>query len=167
VQTLHVQPAVDTAMSIASALGLRVEETVIPQASNKLTVRLLPCDLIARIADVAHQVADFEVEFAKRLAEIGSPVAALEPRVEPRVYVRDGFAVTLWTYCEPVPPREVAPAEYAPLLSACVPACDAWTLRHRISQIESPKRNRLLRAATALLSSLTPTAGYSATHFEA
>ncbi len=29
------------------------------------------------------------------------------------MYVRDGFAVTLWTYYEPVPPREVAPAEYA------------------------------------------------------
>jgi hypothetical protein len=32
------------------------------------------------------------------------------------VYVRDGFAVTLWTYYEPVPPREVAPAEYARVL---------------------------------------------------
>jgi Ser/Thr protein kinase RdoA (MazF antagonist) len=27
--------------------------------------------------------------------------------------MRDGFAVTLWTYYEPVPPLEVAPAEYA------------------------------------------------------
>ena len=68
------------------------------------------------VADVAHQVADFEVELAKRLAETESPVVALEPRVEPRVYVRDGFAVTLWTYYEPVPPREVAPAEYARVL---------------------------------------------------
>ena len=40
-------------------------------------------------------------------------MAALEPRVEPRVYERDGFVVTLWTYYEPVSPREVAPAEYA------------------------------------------------------
>jgi hypothetical protein len=116
VQTLHVRLAVDAAMSIASGLGLVVEETVVLQASNKLTVRLLPCDVIARIADVAHQVADFEVELAKRLAETESPVGALEPRVEPRVYVRDGFAVTLWTYYEPVPPQEVAPAEYARVL---------------------------------------------------
>ena len=115
-QTLHVRPAVDAAMSIASALGLKVEETVVLQASNKLTVRLLPCDVLARIADVGHQVADFEVELAKRLAEIGSPVGALEPRVEPRVYVRDGWAVTLWTYYEPVPPQEVAPVEYARVL---------------------------------------------------
>jgi hypothetical protein len=43
-------------------------------------------------------------------------VAELEPRVEPRVYVRDGFVVTLWTYYEPVPSRNVAPPEYAQAL---------------------------------------------------
>lgn len=31
----------------------------------------------------------------------------------PRVYVRDGFVVTLWAYYEPVSPPEIAPAEYA------------------------------------------------------
>jgi hypothetical protein len=31
-------------------------------------VRLLPCNVLARIADVRHQVADFEVELAQRLA---------------------------------------------------------------------------------------------------
>ena len=33
--------------------------------------------------------------------------------MEPRVYERDGFAVTLWTYYEPVPSRELPPADYA------------------------------------------------------
>jgi hypothetical protein len=33
--------------------------------------------------------------------------------VEPCVYERDGFVVTLWTYYEPAPPREVSPADYA------------------------------------------------------
>jgi len=82
-------------------------------------VRLLPCDVLARVAHVAHQAgvkAEFEVEVARRLAETDSPVTALEPRVDPRVYVRDGFAVTLWTYYEPVLPRDVAPAEYAQAL---------------------------------------------------
>jgi Ser/Thr protein kinase RdoA (MazF antagonist) len=36
--------------------------------------------------------------------------------VEPRVYVRDGFAITLWTYYEAVPPQDIAPAEYAQTL---------------------------------------------------
>ncbi len=40
-------------------------------------------------------------------------MAALEPRVEPLVYRRDGFAVTLWTYYEPLTSHEVSPADYA------------------------------------------------------
>ena len=81
--------------------------------SNKLTLRLLPCDVLARVAPGAHQVAQLEIELAQRLTESESPVAAVEPRVEPRVYERDGFVVTLWTYYEPVTPREAAPADYA------------------------------------------------------
>jgi len=102
------------AMSIASSLGLAAGDAIVLQNSNKLTLRLLPCDVLARVAPVAHQVAQFEIELAQRLAGSGSPVAALEPRVDPRVYERDGFAVTLWTYYAPAaPPREVSPADYA------------------------------------------------------
>jgi thiamine kinase-like enzyme len=36
--------------------------------------------------------------------------------VEPHVYERDGFVVTLWTYYEPVTSREVSPAAYAKAL---------------------------------------------------
>ncbi len=109
--------AVAATRSIASALDLRVDDAVVLQDSNRLAVRLLPCDVLARVAYVAGQAgAEFEVEVARRFAETDSPVAALEPRVEPRVYVRDGFVVTLWTYYEPVSPREVAPAEYAQAL---------------------------------------------------
>jgi hypothetical protein len=103
-------------MSIASALGLTVDDAVVLQNSNKLTVRLLPCDVLARIALLTWQVAQFEVELAQRLAETQSPVAALEPRVEPRSYERDSFVVTLWTYYSSVTPREVAPADYAKAL---------------------------------------------------
>jgi Ser/Thr protein kinase RdoA (MazF antagonist) len=114
VQTSDVQSGVRAARSIASALDLRADDAVILHNSNKLAVRLLPCDVLARIAPVAHQTgAEFEIEIARRLAETDSPVAVLEPRVEPRVYVRDGFAVTLWTFYEPVSPQDVAPAEYS------------------------------------------------------
>ena len=100
-------------MSTASALDLTVDDAIVLHDSNKLALRLLPCDVFARVAHVGHEVAQFEVELAQRLAETESPVAALEPRVEPRVYERDGFVVTLWTYYEPVTPREVSPADYA------------------------------------------------------
>ncbi|MES4885898.1 aminoglycoside phosphotransferase family protein [Streptomyces sp. NPDC000349] len=108
--------AVTAATSIASSLGLATEDVTVLHDSNKLTLRLLPCDVLARVAPVAQQVAEFEVELAQRLAASGCPVAALEPRVEPRVHERDGFAVTFWTYYEPMAPPEVSPADYADAL---------------------------------------------------
>ena len=112
-QASEVSRAVVAAMSTASSLDLRVDDAIVLHDSNKLTVRLLPCDVLAWVAPVAHQVAQFEVELAQRLAESGCPVAALEPRVEPRVYERDGFVVTLWKYYEPATPGEVSPGDYA------------------------------------------------------
>ena len=112
-QPPEIQRALAAARSIAAARGLPVDDAIVLHDSNKLTVRLLPCDTVARIAPVAHQVALFEIGLARRLAETRSPVAALDPRAEPRVYERDGFAVTLWTYYEPVAPAEVSPAGYA------------------------------------------------------
>jgi Ser/Thr protein kinase RdoA (MazF antagonist) len=104
------------AMSTASSLDLTVDDAIVLHDSNKLTLRLLPCDVlarVARVAPVARQVAQFEVELAQRLAESGCPVAALERRADPRTYECDGFVVTLWTYYEPATPCEVSPADYA------------------------------------------------------
>ncbi|MGW6505776.1 phosphotransferase enzyme family protein [Nonomuraea angiospora] len=115
-QASEVARAVAAARSIASSLALTADDAIVLHDSNKLTLRLLPCDVLARVAPVAHQVAQFEIELAQRLAESGCPVAALEPRVEPRVHERDGFEVTLWTYYEPVTPQEVSPAGYADAL---------------------------------------------------
>jgi Phosphotransferase enzyme family len=113
VRASEVPRAVAAAMSTASSLDLTVDDAIVLHDSNKLTLRLLPCDVLARVAPVAHQVAQFEVELAQRLAGSGCPVAALEPRVEPRVHECDGFVVTLWTYYEPVTARDVSPADYA------------------------------------------------------
>jgi hypothetical protein len=112
-QATEAQRAVAAAMSIASSLGLPADDALVLNDSNKLTLRLLPCDVLARVAPVAEQVAQFEIDLARRLAESGSPVAALEPRVEPRAYERDGFVITLWTYYEPVATDVVSPAGYA------------------------------------------------------
>ena len=111
-QAAEVSRAVAAAMSIASALGLTVDDAVVLQNSNKLAVRLLPCDVLARVAPLAQQVAQFEIELAQQLAETESPVGALEPRAGPRAYERDGFVVTLWTYYSSVTPQDIAPADY-------------------------------------------------------
>jgi Phosphotransferase enzyme family len=113
----EVQRALEAGRSTASALGLRVDDGVVVHNSNRIAVRLTPCDVLARVVPLAHQAgAEFEVEVGRRLAEAGCPVEELEPRVEPRVYVRDGFAITLWTYYEPVTSQEVEPADYASAL---------------------------------------------------
>jgi len=108
----EVSRAVAAATSIAEGLGLPTGDASVLHNSNKLALRLLPCDVFARVAHAGHGLAQFEVELALRLAAAGSPVAALEPRAEPRGYERDGFEVTLWTYYEPVTPQ-VSAAGYA------------------------------------------------------
>ena len=112
-QPSEIQRALAAAMSTASALGLLADDAIVLHDSNKLTARLLPCDVVARIAPIAHQVARFEIGLAQRLAESESPVAVPDPRAEPRVYERDGFVVTLWTYYKPAMSGEVSPVDYA------------------------------------------------------
>src|SRR5919108_2551356 len=107
--------AIRAAMATAADLGLRVADAIVLRDSDKVTARLLPCDVVARIAHVGREVAAFELELAQRLMDIGSPVAALDPRVEPRMYTRDGFTMTLWTYYEDSS-REITPAAYAEAL---------------------------------------------------
>ncbi|HRW08345.1 MAG TPA: aminoglycoside phosphotransferase family protein [Caldilineaceae bacterium] len=116
-QASDLPRAIAAARATAAALGLRVDDAVILQKSNRIAVRLLPCDVLARVAYVARQAsAEFEIEIARQLTATASPVAALAANVEPRAYVRDGFVITLWAYYEPISSQEVAPAEYAQAL---------------------------------------------------
>jgi Ser/Thr protein kinase RdoA (MazF antagonist) len=110
------QRAVAAALSVASALGLDVDSAVVLQASNRLTLRLLPADAVARVALSSHGAAQLEVDLAARLADADSPVATLDARVPARVDQRDGFAITLWTWYEPRQSRALTPAAYADAL---------------------------------------------------
>ncbi len=96
----EVEGAVGAAKELASALGLAVDEARIVCNSNKLALRLLPCDVFGRVAFVGQEAFHFEIEIARRLTEHGSPVAGLDTRVEPSVYEQDGFAFTFWRYYE-------------------------------------------------------------------
>ncbi|MGW6195914.1 phosphotransferase family protein [Kribbella sp. NPDC055110] len=113
--TSEVTRAIAAATSIAASLGLQADDAIVLHNSNKLALRLTPCDVFARVAPVGQEVAELEIEVAQLLAEVGCPVSALEPRVDPLVYTRDGFAVTFWTYYEPVTPN-LSPADYAKAL---------------------------------------------------
>jgi aminoglycoside phosphotransferase (APT) family kinase protein len=116
VEASDVSRAIAAAISIAVELDLAVDDAIVLHNSNKLALRLLPCDVLARVARVGHEVAEFEVDLAQRLVDIGSPVAALEHRVEPRVYERDGFAVTFWKYHGAVTHQAISPVDYASAL---------------------------------------------------
>lgn len=95
-------------------MGLRVEDAVVVHNSNRLAIHLVPCDMLARTAVVGQEVAAFEVELAQGLEDVSAPIAVLDPRVEPRVYESDCFAVTFWTYYssaqDPVSPADHAQA---------------------------------------------------------
>ena len=108
----HVARAIAAATSLAGTLGLQLRDTVVIQNSNTLGLRLLPCDVFARTALGGQHVAAFEVQVAQALAAATAPIASLDPRVEPRVYERDGFAVTFWTYYRSVADRG-SPPDYA------------------------------------------------------
>ncbi|MEV4897205.1 aminoglycoside phosphotransferase family protein [Nonomuraea sp. NPDC055795] len=107
--------AIAAATSVAASLDLPAGDAIVLHNSNRLALRLTPCDVLARVAPAGHEAARFEVELAQRLAQAGCPTGLLEPRVDPRVYTRDGFTVTLWTYYEPVTPH-TSPADYAKAL---------------------------------------------------
>src|SRR5262245_48300651 len=108
--------ATEAAVSTSSALGLQVEDAVVVHNSDRIAVHLVPCDVLARGGPSVHQAdAQFELEVARRLALTDGPVGELEPRVEPRAYIRDPFVITLWTYYESVE-SDIGSADYADAL---------------------------------------------------
>src|SRR5438477_510593 len=71
----------------------------------------------------------------RRLAEAECAVGVLDPRVEPRAHVRDGFVATFWTYYDnepfPDPGGTLAPSrlgmEHPPPAESVSAADTAWT----------------------------------------
>jgi len=89
VDVADVERALDATREVGSAVGLAVDEATVICNSNKLALRLLPCDVFARVAFAGQEAFAFEIEIARRLSQYGSPVASLDTRVDPRVYQRE------------------------------------------------------------------------------
>ena len=113
----RVERAIAAVESAAVALDLPTHNVNIIHNSTKLALRLLPCDVFARVAPIgqAAQLA-LEIELAQQLAATGAPAVALDPRVEPQVHQLDGFAVTWWTYYDTKSQGRLPPAGYADAL---------------------------------------------------
>ena len=146
-----VARAAAAASALAAAVGLQVNEVVVIQNSNTLALRLLPCDTFARIALVGEEVAAFEVRVATSLAATAGPIASLDPRVEARVFERDGFAVTFWTYYHSVAGLG-SPADYAEALRRLHAAM-------RSIEIDAPHFTQRIAAAEQLLTHRHQTPG--------
>ena len=107
------------ALAVATSCDLPADDAVVLNDSNRIVVRLRPGDVVARIVPLGYRVFDAavgaarEVGVVRRLAAVGAPIAALEPRVEPRAFVHDGFEIELLTFYETVPARPLPPEEYA------------------------------------------------------
>jgi hypothetical protein len=113
-----VPRAIAAARSIATSLGLAADDVRLLHDSNKLTLRLLPADVVARVAPAPQLTDRFELQLAELLADAGAPIAVVEPRVAPLAYAHDDFVVTFWTYYGSAPSEQIAPADYAAALSA-------------------------------------------------
>ena len=150
-EPLVVSRALAAATSLASELGLAVEDAIVVQNSNRLTVRLVPCAVLARVAAPVrrnHEVAAFELDMAKRLATADSLVGVPEPRVEPIVHLRDGFAATFWKYYDALPAGDIPPDEYAQALEGLHGemrqiAVEAPHFTDRVDEAHAIVRNRL------------------------
>ena len=69
--------------------------------------------------------------------------------MKPRVYVRDGFVVTLWTYYESATPQEVEPADYASALARLHSGMRTLSISlRRTSRIALRMHNNSWQAAT-------------------
>jgi hypothetical protein len=109
--------AAQEAKSLAVSLGLEVDNGAVLNDSNRVVVRLLPCDVVARISPIGWFGAAREVEVARRLAaETDAPIAGLDVRVDPVSFRRGGFDISLWTHVEAEPSSSIPPEEYSAVL---------------------------------------------------
>ena len=112
-QAYETRRATRAALSSASRLGLTVHDAAVLHNSNKLTLRLRPCDVLARVAPAADQAPS-----VKWMSLSGWPRSGARwPRWNrPRSSSGTDYVVTLWAYYEPVTTRAIPHAEYADAL---------------------------------------------------
>ena len=150
-----------TALALLAELGLPAEEAAVLHASNTLTLRVLPADVVARIAprDRAGDLA-VELERAAALQAVGAPVGPPDPRLAPTVHLRGEHAITLWEHLPARDREELPPAEFADSLAALhtgmrvldlpVPPL-ADRVGHALDLLRDPERTPALAAAARSL----------------
>ena len=150
-QEPEARHAVSAAISTASALDLAVDDAVVLSDSDRLVVRLTPCDVVARVTPMTHHAsAEREVELVRRLAQTDSPVA--RSRLGPSH--ASSCVKASRSPCGPI--SNLRSIEYfrRPNTRRCssvfMPACGRSTSRRRTSWIASRLFNETRRVVTSL-----------------
>lgn len=113
-ETTTARSAVAAAISVAVESDAVVDDAIVLSDSNRLVVRLVPCDVVARVSPRGWFSAAREVEIASHLADQDeAPIAGLHPGFEPIIHVCDGFEISMWTCFDAPASAELQPAEYA------------------------------------------------------
>lgn len=110
--------AARAARTVVTGLGLPAGEVRVLHASNAVTVRVLPADLVARALPAPAPGLLAELELATALRDRGAPVAGPDPRVPAVVHEAGGWAVSLWEHLPGPTAEHLDPAAYAATLAA-------------------------------------------------
>jgi aminoglycoside phosphotransferase (APT) family kinase protein len=103
--------AVEAAVAVARANGLRVDEPVVLRDRLNVLIHLRPAPVVARVAGTIASVRPGdewlrrELAVAGSLAAAGAPVVAPSPELPPGPHHHEGRVLSFWTH---VPEREPA-----------------------------------------------------------
>ena len=114
--------ALDAAVAVARAHGLRVEEPIILRDQLNVLVHLRPAPVVARVAGTIAAVRPGtawqarELSVAGHLAQAGAPVVAPSAELPPGPHECDGRVLSFWDYA---PTVEVDAATAGEALAHC------------------------------------------------
>ena len=141
-----IERAIAAPVSIATAYGLTVDDAIVLHDSNRLTLRLMPCDIVARVAPMAYQ-ADSGLRGRARPAargtrQPGGGAGASSRTTRPRARrLRDQHVDVLRICATPTDPARRLRAARS---SVCMTACGTSISRHRISRTELAEAEQLV-----------------------
>jgi Ser/Thr protein kinase RdoA (MazF antagonist) len=116
--------ALEAAVAVAEAHGLRVSDPVILRDQLNVLVHLRPAPVVARVAGTLARVRPGttwqrrELAIAGFLAGAGKPVVAPSAELEPGPHEHDGRVLSFWTYV-PVSDERVDPVAAGEALRDC------------------------------------------------
>jgi predicted trehalose synthase len=98
--------AVQSAIRLVHRLGVRHVDPVILHESQRISIRLFPLNVVARIVSIHDQEAasrfSRESEVVRHLAKSAAPIVVPAAELPAGPHIQDDFAVTLWEFVEHV-----------------------------------------------------------------